>query len=127
MEREFMLFAFPWQADFEMVTENLQIKFIILQCDTNLNQGAFETIARFLFLVTKNKISFTHFFRVQIIATFGSKHVRDNTNNKETKCRSELTDGHMKSAIRAVSSNISPTTESLAQPKRCQGSRNSTR
>ena len=47
----FMLFSVPWQADFEMATENFQIKIIILQCDNNLNQGAVET---FLFLVPKS-------------------------------------------------------------------------
>jgi hypothetical protein len=28
---------FPWQTDFKMPTENLQIKLINLQCDANLN------------------------------------------------------------------------------------------
>jgi hypothetical protein len=37
MEPEFMLFAFPLKADTEKAPENLQMKLINLQCDTNPN------------------------------------------------------------------------------------------
>ena len=35
-----MPLSVTWQAEFEMATENFQIKLIILQFNTNLNQGA---------------------------------------------------------------------------------------
>jgi hypothetical protein len=43
MELEFMLFTLPLMTDIEKAPENMQMKLIDLQCDTNLIQKFSET------------------------------------------------------------------------------------
>jgi 17beta-estradiol 17-dehydrogenase/3beta-hydroxysteroid 3-dehydrogenase/mitotic-spindle organizing protein 1 len=132
MEPEFMLFAFPLKADIEKAPENLQMQLINLQCDTNLNQKFSETkLQDFYSYLPKEIFPVLRSFGLRMIAMFGNTYACEQffslVDNNKTKSRSRLTDGHMKSVMTVVSSNISPRIKILSQSKRYQVSNQSTR
>jgi 17beta-estradiol 17-dehydrogenase/3beta-hydroxysteroid 3-dehydrogenase/mitotic-spindle organizing protein 1 len=119
------VFAFPCKADIAKATENLQMELINLQCDTNLNQKFSETkLQDFYSYLPKEVFPLLRSFGLRMIAMFGSMYVCEQffslVNNIKTKSRSGLTDGHMKSVMTVVSSNISPRIKILSQTKRCR-------
>jgi hypothetical protein len=75
MEPEFMLFAFPLKADMEKAPENLQMKLINLQCDTDLKQTFSETKWQdFYSYLSKEKFPPLMSFGLRLIEMFGSTY-----------------------------------------------------
>jgi 17beta-estradiol 17-dehydrogenase/3beta-hydroxysteroid 3-dehydrogenase/mitotic-spindle organizing protein 1 len=120
-----MLFAFPLKADIEKAPENLQMELTNLHCNTNLNQKFPGTkLQDFYSYLPKEQFPLLRSFGLRMIAMFGNTYVCEQcfslVNNNKTKSRSRLTDGHMKSVMTVVSSNISPRIKILSQSKRYQ-------
>jgi hypothetical protein len=124
MEPEF-LFVFPLKADVENAPENLQIELIKLQYDTNLTQKFSETdLQDFYSYFPKENFPVLRYFGLRTIAMFSSTYACEQYfslgNNNKTKSRPRLAEGHFKSIMTVVCSNISPRVEILSRSKRSQ-------
>jgi hypothetical protein len=69
-----MLFAFPLKVDIEKAPENLQMKLINLQCDTNLNQKFYETkLQDFYSYLPKEKFPLLRSFWLRMTAMLAAR------------------------------------------------------
>jgi hypothetical protein len=98
------------------------MELIHLQCDTNQNQKFSEKNLQDLYSYLPNEeFPLLRSFELRMTAMFGSMYVCEQflslVSNNKTKSRSRLTDGHNKSVMTVISSNILPRIKILSQSK----------
>ena len=130
LEKQFVLFATPLLVDVETVSEDLQMEFMELQCDTLLKQKYADVgIPEFYKFLPSDKFPKLCAFALRILAMFGSTYVCEQFFStmkvNKSAIRSRLTDEHLQSVLRLATikdESLKPDIDSLVNSKRIQKS-----